>query len=118
MSVSTPSYSPRSDSTGAALALAAEHARLAGRACRNWEKGGDPNIVNETAAVARHAALVAIEAVVSDEPWDDFIEEDPTTRRGRLAYAGWLTLMAGTDEHGESHDLLLAGQLFEFAARA
>jgi hypothetical protein len=73
--------------------------------------------VSDAAALARHAGLVAIEAVVSDEPWGDPLD-DPETRRGRLAGAAWLLLLAGTDEHGESADLKLAARLFDCAESA
>lgn len=107
----------RFDSTARVLIVAGEQARHAARACHAWENGGEPDAVTDTAAIAREAASVAIEAVVSDEPLGDPLDE-PLTRRGRLAYAGWLAVLAGADEHGESGDLLLAGQLFDLAARA
>jgi hypothetical protein len=105
------------DSTGCALIAAAAQTRLAARACLEWEQGGEAQAVSETAALARHFGSIAIEAVVSDEPWGDPLDE-PQTRRARLAYGAWLLVLAGTDECGESRDLVVAGELFERAARA
>jgi len=103
------------DSTGLALSTASERIGAAAAACLEWEEGGDPHTVTETAAIASASASIAIEAVVSDEPWDKQLEE-PTTRRGRLAYAGWLLLLAGADEGAQSCDLFQSSELFERAA--
>jgi hypothetical protein len=105
------------DSTGSTLVRAADQTRIAAAACRAWEGGGDAGPVSDTAATAREAAAIALEAVVADEPAGDPLD-DPQTRRSRLAYAGWLALLAGTDEDGESSDLLLAAHLFRRAAQA
>lgn len=105
------------DTTGNSLRVAAAVIRRAADACRTWEDGGDADTVIETAAEAKLAAEIAIEAVTSDEQWDNQAG-DPETRRGRLAYAGWLLLLAGTDEHGRSLDLRNAAQLFDSAAKA
>lgn len=107
----------KSDSTAAALMAAAGQVRMAASACWAWERGGDAEPVAETAAIARQTALIAIEAVTSDEPWGDPLDE-PDTRRGKLAYAGWLILLAGIDEGGEGDDLSTSAQLFELAADA
>jgi hypothetical protein len=107
----------KSDTTAVALMAAAEQVRLAASACWKWERGGDAEPVTETAAIARQTALVAFEAVTSDETWGDPLDE-PATRRGRLAHAGWLVLLAGIDEHGEGDDLDTSAQLFERAAEA
>lgn len=96
---------------------AAKQMQLAARACWEWERGGDPEPVAETAAIARQRALVAFEAVTSDETWGDPSDE-PMSRRGRLAYAGWLVLLAGIDEHGRGDDLCTSAKLFESAAEA
>jgi hypothetical protein len=105
------------DSTGEGLRLAAIAAHAAATACGTWEEGGDEAAVSDTAAGALERAQIALEAVVADEPWDNEAG-DPETRRARLAQAGWLALLAGTDEHGQSGDLQIAGQLFERAAKA
>lgn len=105
------------DTTGASLLRAAVLIHRAEVACLDWERGGDADEVARTAALAKNAACVAFEAVVADEPWGDPLGE-PETRRGRLAYAGWLVLLAGVDEHGESEDLAISRQLIEGAAQA
>jgi hypothetical protein len=107
----------QNNSTGSALAEAAMRAQLAARACRKWELGGEADAVTETAAMAHHAALVATEAVVSDEKWGDPLD-DPQTRRGRLTQAAWMLILAGTDEHGDSDDLFVASALFERASKS
>jgi len=107
----------QSDGTGCALTVAAHQARRAADACRQWEEGGEPDRVSETAALARHLGSIAIEAMVSDEPRGDPLDE-PQTRRGKLAYAAWLIVLAGTDEGGQSEDLIMAAELFERATLA
>jgi hypothetical protein len=84
-------------------------------ACRAWECGGEAGAVTETAGAARAVANIAIEAVVTDEPWD-LTTDEPVTRRARLAYAAWCALLAGTDEDGTSSDLDYAAALFGAAA--
>lgn len=105
------------DSTARALLATSTSAHAAAAACKAWEDGGDESAVIETAARALQCGKIALEAVVADEPWDGEAR-DPETRRACLAYAGWLLLLAGTDEHGASGDLVIAGQLFEQAANA
>jgi hypothetical protein len=105
------------DSTGFALLAASKGTLLAARACEDWENGGDAGPVVETAASALRLAQTALEAAIADEPWNGDLEE-PATRRGRLAYAGWLLLMAGADEHGQRSDLDTAAQLFVSASEA
>lgn len=105
------------DSTGLALLAASKGALLAARACEDWENGGDAGPVAETAASALRLAQTAFEAAIADEPWGADLEE-PATRRGRLAYAGWLLLLAGADEHGQCSDLDTAAQLFASASDA
>jgi hypothetical protein len=103
------------DSTGNSLRAAAAVALGAAIACRAWEDGGDPRPVAETAGHASQAAKVALEAVIADEAWDTEVD-DPGTRRARLAYAGWLLVLAGTDEHGQSSDLEAAAKFLHSAA--
>ena len=74
------------DSTGRALMEAAAAADKAAVACSDWERGGEPDPVATTASLAHQAATIAIEAVTSDEPWTDSLD-DPQTRRSRLAAA-------------------------------
>lgn len=105
------------DSTGRALIDAATAADKAAAACSEWERGGQPDPVAITASLAHQAATIAIEAVISDEPWTESLD-DPQTRRSRLATAGWMLVLAGTDEDGGSVDLTLASQLFRAAAAA
>ncbi len=105
------------DGTAQALRAAADAARIAAAACKVWEDEGNEAAVAETAASAVQCGKIALEGVIVDEPWDGE-PGDPETRRARLAYAGWLLLLAGTDEHGESGDLVLASALFEHAANA
>lgn len=103
------------DSTGRALTEAATAAERAAWACREWERGGEPEPVALTAALAHRAATIAMEAVIADEPWTESLD-DPQTRRSRVATAAWMLVLAGTDEGGESVDLTLASQLFRAAA--
>jgi hypothetical protein len=105
------------DTTGLVLLRAADKAIIAATACSKWESGGDADLVSDTAATAREAAAIALEAVVADEPLGDPLD-DPQTRRSRLGYAGWLALLAGTDEDGKSSDLFLAAHLFRRASQA
>ena len=101
--------------TAKALELAAASCLEAATACRAWECGGEAGAVTETAAAARRVANIALEAVVTDEPWDRTTDE-PATRQARLAYAAWFALLAGTDEDGTSSDLDCAAALFRAAA--
>lgn len=73
--------------------------------------------MTNTAAAARALAEIAIEAVVTDEPWDSSCS-DPVTRRARLAYAAWFVLLAGIDEEGIAADLDCVAELFFAAAAA
>lgn len=97
------------------LIEAARAAQRAARACRHWEQGGTSGPVGDTAAMALSAiehALMALredgEVLLSDK--------GPETRRARLVLAGYMLLLAGTDEHGESADLRLAAGVFRRAA--
>ena len=74
-------------------------------------------VSSRTAAAAKAAASIAIESVVTDEPWDGSCS-DPVTRRARLAYAAWFVLLAGIDEEGIDRDLDCAAELFYAAAMA
>ena len=103
--------------TTAALELAAASSTAAAAACRAWLAGGDEAVLTQAATAARAAAKIALEAVVTDEPWDRSCEE-PTTRQARLAYAAWFALLAGTDEDGVTNDLDCAAELFYGAAAA
>lgn len=86
-------------------------------ACKNWEAGGSPEAVGETAAAALDIANCAI-CLAQNEEGEPNIASAPETRRGRLLTAGWLMLLAGTDEHGESVDLATASKIFRKAADA
>ena len=97
------------------LELASALCAEAATACRSWECGGEAGAVTETAGAARAVGSIAIEAVVTDEPWD-LNTDEPVSRRARLAYAAWFALLAGTDEHGTSPDLDCAATLFNGAA--
>ena len=66
---------------------------------------------------AKAAASIAIESVVTDEPWDGSCS-DPETRRARVPYAAWFVLLAGIDEEGIDRDLDCAAELFYTAAMA
>ena len=108
---------PLPHGTTAALYLAADASMAGAAACRAWEAGGDKAVVTHTAAAARAAAAIAIESVVTDEPWDGSCSE-PVTRQARLAYAAWFVLLVGTDEEGIDRDLDCAAELFYAAAMA
>ena len=104
-----------SHGTARALNLAAASCLEAAAACRMWQEGGDATPVADTAGAARLVANIALEAIVTDEPWDRSTEE-PATRRARLGYAAWFALLAGTDEGGRASDLNCAAALFSAAA--
>lgn len=103
--------------TAKALNLASASCLEAAAACRAWEAGADAAPVTDTACVARAVANMALEAVITDEPWDRSCDE-PAARRARLAYAAWFALLAGTDEDGAASDLYCAAALFGAAAAA
>lgn len=105
------------DATGRALIAAASECRKAGAAIAQWERGGSADFVTETAAVCKRSAEVALESVWVDEPPNDPLTE-PETRRGRIAYAAWMLILAGTDEDGRTSDLILASTLLRAAAHA
>lgn len=99
------------------LVKAARATQRASKACRGWELGGPSEAVGETA----DAALVAVKramAAIQNEEETVLTAGDPGTRRGRLVLAGYMLLLAGTDEHGESADLTSAGTIFRRAAVA
>lgn len=101
--------------TAKALNAAAASCLAAAAECRAWGAGGDAAVVTNTAAAALKSAKIALEAVVTDEPWDRSCEE-PATRQARLAYAAWFALLAGTDKDGTASDLDCAAKLFGAAA--
>lgn len=103
--------------TAKALNLAAASCLESAKACRAWEAGVDAAAVTNTAGAARAVANIALEAVVTDEPWDRTADE-PATRQARLAYAAWFALLAGTDKHGTASDLDCAAALFRAAAQS
>lgn len=111
-----PQGTIRQDAESLLIAIS-QSAREAAIACRTWERGGDPDAVGETAADALDIAERVFAAMQVE---DDLAicNAPPETRRGRLALAGWLLLLAGTDEHGESTDLKLAAAVFRRAADA
>lgn len=99
------------------LIEAARTAQRAAKACRQWEQGGSSEPVADTA----DAALSAIDrALIATQTEDEIILADkhPGTRRTRLVLAGYMLLLAGTDEHGESADLTTAANIFRRAAIA
>ena len=109
-----PRVSPACGTTKA-LNRASASCVEAARACRVWDGGGEVVAVSDTAAAARGPANIALEAVVTDEPWDRSADE-PATRQARLAYAAWFALLARTDEGGTASDLDCAAALFGAAA--
>lgn len=95
------------------LRAAAQLSYNAASACRNWENGGDSDLVGETAEDALCAAKLALDALGTETMPST---ENMQSRRGRLAYAGWMLLLAGTDEDGVSSDLETAAGLLFAAA--
>lgn len=99
------------------LIEAARAVRRAATACRRWEQGGLSDRVSDTAATALsmiESALIATQC----EDGTVLSNKDPKTRRARFVLAGYLLLLAGTDEDGESADLSLAASIFRRAAIA
>ena len=94
---------------------AAEATNRAAAACRDWEDGGDPAPVSDTASEADEAISVAVEAVAGIYPTFS-VQHYPETRLGRLVVAAQLLVLAGTDEGGKSEDLQLATNVLRLAA--
>ena len=107
----------RSVATDDLLSAAASAARSAAKACRNWEEGGCPDPVADTAEVAL-LTVDKVFAALQDEDQAAIPHSDPETRRGRLVVAAYMMLLAGSDEHGESADLNLAANILRSAAAA
>lgn len=101
------------DHVGRLLRTAAGLVLNAANACRIWEDGGESWLVGETAEEALCAAKLALDALCSDGVLST---EDAQSRRERFACAGWLCLLAGTDEGGTSEDLDTAAALLFKAA--
>lgn len=99
------------------LNLAAAAASSAASACRDWESGGDPGPVADTAWAADEAISLAIEAAADIDPALPPLS-DPKTRLGRLIMAAQLLVLAGTDEGGQSDELELAAKVLRLAAEA
>ncbi|RSY88062.1 hypothetical protein DAH66_06290 [Sphingomonas koreensis] len=99
------------------LIEAAQACRRAGKACRRWEQGGPSDVVGDTAELALAAFNHALSAAEIGEPIALF-DQAPETRQARLILAGYLLLAAGTDEDGESADLMLAAKILRAAAIA
>lgn len=99
------------------LIEAAKTAQRAAKACRQWERGGSPEPVGDTAVTALAAFNRAL-LRTQEEDEVTLSGSDPETRRARLVLAGYMLLLAGTDEHGESSDLTLAASIFRRAAIA
>ena len=89
-------------------------ASAAAYACQNWEDGGDPGPVADTAWEAAEATRKALDAVADI---DTALTRDtyPETRLGRLVMAAYLLVLAGTDEGGHSADLETAANLLTMA---
>lgn len=89
----------------------------AGAAIDRWEREGCADEVTTTAATCKRSVELALECVWTDESGVDPLTE-PETRRGRLAYAAWMLVLAGTDEDGRQSDLSRASVLLCTAADA
>lgn len=99
------------------LNLAAGAASSAASACREWENGGDPAPVADTAWAVDEAISLAIEAAAGIRPALPPLS-DPKTRLGRLVVAAQLLILAGTDEGGQSDELELAATVLKLASEA
>lgn len=95
-------------------ACAATHAATA---CRDWEEGGDSDLVADTASEVDGATLEAVEAVAGIDPTLT-LDTYPETRLARLVLAARLLVLAGTDEGGESQDLEIAAIALDLARKA
>ena len=96
---------------------AADAATAAAQACRAWENGGDSDQVSDTAWKADGATAELLEAVACIDPTLAF-DTYPETRLGRLALAGRLLVLAGTDEGGHGDELELGARALRLAAEA
>lgn len=86
----------------------------AAEACRNWENGGDPGPVADTAWEADEAMRKALDAIAGIDPAVIY-ETYPETRLGRIFMAAHLLVLAGTDEGGRSTNLETAVLLLKSA---
>lgn len=88
----------------------------AARACRNWEEGGEVGPVSDTAWKVDKATLEAVEAVQGIHPAFR-CDSVPESRAGRLILAARLLALAGTDEDGQSDDLVMAAKVLSAAGK-
>jgi hypothetical protein len=105
------------DESGALFDKAVMALNLAAMACQQWEDGGSPAPVSDTAESAYSAVIGVLESIAEDDI-SYMAFSAPEARRSRLAVAAWMLTLAGTDEHGQSSDLRLASKLLHFAACA
>ncbi|MET0370697.1 MAG: hypothetical protein ABW039_04880 [Sphingobium sp.] len=98
------------------LQRAASATSAAADACKDWENGGDPDPVADTAWEADEATRETLEAV-ADIDAALILNTYPDSRLGRLVMAAYLLVLAGTDEGGCSADLEMAAKLLPLAER-
>ncbi|MDA9918448.1 hypothetical protein N9D37_00985 [Erythrobacter sp.] len=103
------------DDISVLLNFAAAAASTAASACKDWEDGGDPGPVADTAWEADEAISVAVGAATAIDPALPPLN-DPETRLGRLVVAAQLLILAGTDEGGQSDELEVATMVLKLAA--
>jgi len=96
------------------IGRAASATTAAAEACRNWENGGDPGPVSNTAWEADEAMREALAVVAGIDP-ALIIDTSSETRLARLLMAAYLLVLAGTDEGGRSTDLETAVLLLKSA---
>lgn len=98
------------------LKRAALATSVAADACKDWENGGDPDLVADTAWEADEATREALDAVAGIDAALT-LHTYPESRLGRLVMAAYLLVLAGTDEDGSSADLEMAATLLQAAER-
>ena len=89
----------------------------AAAACRDWELGGDPAPVGETADIAYDECLAAVAMLVIEGAIVAAADQG-ASRRARLVTAAEMLCLAGIDEGGTSEDLEMAATLMRLAMDA
>lgn len=99
------------------LAAAAMTMLTAAEACKEWELGGDPAPVGETADIAYDECRAAVAMLVIEGAIAATADQG-ASRRARLVTAAEMLCLAGIDEGGTSEDLEMAATLLRLAMDA
>ena len=99
------------------LALTATAMIAAAEACKEWELGGDPAPVGETADIAYDECRAAVAMLVIEGAIVATADQG-ASRRARLVTAAEMLCLVGIDEGGTSDDLDMAATLLRLAMDA